>query len=96
MQNIKAFTREERAAALKELGLPAFREKQIYAWICRGARSWDECTDLSKDLRAKLSGTFSWENAEAELVQTSSDGTRKFLIRMPDGERVEAVFMAYE
>ena len=96
MRNIKSFTREERAAALKELGLPAFREKQIYAWICRGARSWDECTDLSKDLRAKLSGTFSWENAEAELVQTSSDGTRKFLIRMPDGERVEAVFMAYE
>ena len=96
MRNIKSFTREERAAALKELGLPAFREKQIYACICRGARSWDECTDLSKDLRAKLSGTFSWENAEAELVQTSSDGTRKFLIRMPDGERVEAVFMAYE
>ena len=96
MQNIKSFTREERAAALKELGLPAYREKQIFAWICRGAESWDECTDLSKDLRAKLSQQFSWENAEAELVQTSSDGTRKFLLRMPDGQHVEAVFMQYE
>ena len=96
MQNIKSFTREERAKALKELGLPAFREKQIFAWICRGARGWDECTDLSKDLRKTLSERFSWDNAEAELVQTSSDGTRKFLLRMPDGERVEAVFMAYE
>ena len=96
MRNIKAFTREERAKALKELGLPAFREKQIFAWICRGAKSWDECTDLSKDLRRQLAERFSWDNAAAELVQTSSDGTRKFLLRMPDGERVEAVFMAYE
>ena len=95
LQNIKSFTREERAAALKELGLPAFREKQIFGWICRGAKSWDECTDLSRDLRAKLSQLYAWDNAETELVQTSSDGTRKFLIRLPDGERVEAVFMAY-
>lgn len=95
LENIKAFTREERAATLKALGLPAFREKQIFAWISRGAQSWDECTDLSKDLRAKLSQLYAWENAEAELAQTSSDGTRKFLIRLPDGERVEAVFMAY-
>ena len=96
MRNIKAFTREERAKALKELGLPAFREKQIFAWICRGAKNWDECTDLSKDLRRQLAERFSWDNAAAELVQTSFDGTRKFLLRMPDGERVEAVFMAYE
>ena len=96
LENIKAFTREERAAVLKDMGLPAFREKQIFAWICRGAKGWDECTDLSKDLRAKLSQRFSWENAESELVQTSSDGTRKFLIALPGGDRVEAVFMAYE
>ena len=96
MQNIKALTREERVQTLKELGLPAYREKQIFAWICRGAGGWDECTDLSKDLRAELSQRFSWENAEAELVQTSSDGTRKFLIALPDGQKVEAVFMAYE
>ena len=96
MQNIKAFTREERAAEFKKLGLPAFREKQVFAWICRGAEDWDACTDLSKDLRADLSRRFSWENARAELVQTSSDGTRKFLIALPDGNNVEAVFMTYE
>ena len=96
LENIKAFTREERAAILKDMGLPAFREKQIFSWICRGAEGWEACTDLSKDLRAELSRRFSWENAEAELVQTSSDGTRKFLIALPDGNRVEAVFMAYE
>ena len=96
LENIKALTREERAKALKELGLPAFREKQIFAWICRGAENWDACTDLSKDLRAQLAQRFSWENAEAELVQTSSDGTRKFLIGLPDGNKVEAVFMSYE
>ena len=96
MQSIKAMTREERQEALKALGLPAFREKQIVSWICRGAKSWDECTDLSKELRAKLAQHFAWENAEAQLVQTSSDGTRKFLVRLPDGDCVEAVFMRYE
>ncbi len=96
LRNIKSLTREERAAALKELGLPAFREKQIYAWICRGAQGWDACTDLSKDLRARLSEAFSWENASVEAMQVSSDGTRKFLAAFPDGQKVEEVFMAYE
>ncbi len=95
LENIKALTREERADALKNLGLPAFREKQIFSWICRGARSWDECTDLSKDLRAELSQRFSWDSARALQVQTSADGTRKYLIALPDGNTVEAVFMAY-
>ena len=58
------------------MGLPAFREKQIFAWICRGAKGWDECTDLSKDLRAKLSQRFSWEKSAKrldEIVQEISD-----------------------
>ena len=96
LENIKALTREKRASLLKEMGLPAFREKQIFAWICRSAENWDACTDLSKELRASLSQRFSWENARVELAQTSADGTRKFLIALPDGNKVEAVFMTYE
>ena len=96
MMNFKALTRTEREAALKEMGLPAFREKQIFTAITRGARSFDEITTLSKDLRQKLNESYSWENVTVDLEQVSSDGTRKYLLALPDGNKVEAVFMKYE
>ena len=52
-------------------------------------------TDLSASLRAALSERFSFERAKVELVQQSSDGTKKFLLAFPDGQRAEAVFMKY-
>jgi len=52
--NIKSMTLPELQNAMKELGQPAFRAKQVYTWLHRGVRSYDEMTNLSKDLRAKL------------------------------------------
>ena len=52
--NIKSMTLPEMQAALKELGQPAFRAKQVYTWLHKGVRSYDEMTNLSKDLRQKL------------------------------------------
>ena len=94
--NFKALSRQERRDELKKRGQPAFREKQIFGWICRGALSFDEMTDLPKALRAELSGEYSYESVETELVQVSKDGTRKYLLRLTDGNFVEAVFMKYE
>ncbi len=94
--NYKSLTREERAEELKKIGQPAFREKQTFEWICRGALSFDEMTNLSKTLRSQLDESFSFESIRPELVQTSSDGTRKYLLRLTDGNFVEAVFMKYE
>lgn len=96
MTNFKSLTREERKEALKVLGQPAFREKQIFEWICRGAESFDEMTNLSKELRAKLSESYSFESLAPALVQNSADGTKKFLLSLTDGNFVEAVFMKYE
>jgi len=91
--NIKAFTREERAEYLKQLGQPKFREKQIFEWICRGAASAEEMSNLPASLRQQLD----MESAEIELEQLSkSDGTRKFLLRFTDGNTAEAVFMKYD
>ncbi|MCQ2560670.1 MAG: 23S rRNA (adenine(2503)-C(2))-methyltransferase RlmN [Clostridia bacterium] len=95
MENIKNFTREERKEALKALGVPAFREKQIFGWISKGAKSWLDCKNLGAGLIQKLSESFSWENVDVDLVQESTDGTKKFLLSMPDGNKVEAVFMKY-
>ena len=52
--NIKSMTLPEVTAALKELGQPAFRGKQVYTWLHKGVGSYDEMTNLSKSLREQL------------------------------------------
>lgn len=94
--NLKELTREERKNLLLSLGEKPFREKQIFEWICKGAESLDEMTNLSKELREKLAGVCSFESLKVELVQKSKDGTQKFLFKTPDGEFLESVFMQYE
>jgi 23S rRNA (adenine2503-C2)-methyltransferase len=94
--NFKSCSRQERKDILKEMGQPSFREKQVFQWISRGALSFDEMTDLPKDLRSRLFEAYRFESASVELVQRSKDGTRKYLLKMTDGNFVEAVFMKYE
>ena len=94
--NFKSCSRQERKDILKEMGQPSFREKQVFQWISRGALSFDEMSDLSKDLRSRLFEAYRFESTSVELVQQSKDGTRKYLLKMTDGNFVEAVFMKYE
>ncbi len=94
--NFKSCSRQERKDILKEMGQPSFREKQVFQWISRGAVFFDEMTDLPKDLRSRLFEAYRFESASVELVQQSKDGTRKYLLKMTDGNFVEAVFMKYE
>ena len=53
--NIKSMTQAEIAQLLKDMGQPAFRAKQVYTWLHKGVRSYDEMTNLPKSLRDKLS-----------------------------------------
>ena len=92
----KDLTRKERAEALAALGEKPYREKQVFKWICAGAESFAEMSDLPAALREKLAERYTFQRAEVELCQTSADGTSKFLIQFPDGERAETVFMSYE
>ena len=95
MTDFKDLSRKEREEALRSLGQPAFRERQIFSWICRGARSFAEMSDLPALLREKLASSFSFGTITVDRVQSSSDGTRKYLLKLPDGNKVEAVFMKY-
>ena len=56
--DIRSMTLEELTAALKELGEPAFRGKQVFTWLHRGVRSFEEMSDISKSLREKLAGVY--------------------------------------
>ena len=64
--------------ALKAMGEPSFRAKQIYQWLWqKGARSFEEMTNLSKPLREKLHEAFTFHVAKIHTAQHSKDGTIK-------------------
>ena len=96
MTDIKSMLPEEIEAALKELGEPKYRAKQIFQWLSRGVRSFDEMTNLSKPLREKLASEFEIPSLTMLRKQVSKlDGTIKYLWELPDGNAVETVVMRY-
>jgi len=83
---------------LEQLLLPALKEsykvRQIYHWIYqRNAKSFFEITELSKDLRKKLSEEFSIDYPEIEKEMVSKDGSVKFLFKLSDGKKIESVLL---
>ena len=89
------FSPEELKEEIKSIGEPAFRAKQIYGWLTAGV-GFDGMTNLSLKLREKLKETYTEGFAEIVRVQVSSDGTKKYLLKMQDGNLVESVLMRYE
>ena len=91
-QPIEALTSTGIAAAMDALGEPRYRARQVVRWLyARGAASFDEMTDLPVALRERLATRFIVRGAVIEASQTSSDGTRKYLVRFGDGTAVETV-----
>lgn len=81
---------------LLALGEPKFRAGQVYSWLHRGARSFDEMTNLSKALREKLAGQYELNYPTvARCLHSQKDGTIKYLWRLHDGNCVESVLMQY-
>ena len=94
MQEIIGLTKQELSAALAEMGEKPFRAKQVWQWLyVHGARSFEEMTNLSKDLRAKLSENFTLSRPKIVTEQISSDKTHKWLLEFADGQRIETVFI---
>ena len=94
--NLKSMTQSEIGAVLKELGQPAFRAKQVYSWLHKGVRSYDEMTNLPKQLRDTLSEVYPIHPPKVVRRQESAkDGTIKYLWQLQDGNCVETVLMRY-
>lgn len=94
--NLKNLTQPELANILKELGQPAFRAKQVYTWLHKGVRSYDEMTNLPKSLRDQLSENYPINSPKVVRKQESKkDGTIKYLWQLSDGNCVETVLMRY-
>lgn len=97
MTEIKSLTIEELKAALADMGEKPFRAGQIFKWLHGGVESFEEMSNLSKDLRQRLAERFILTVPTVARKQVSKvDGTVKYLWRLRDGDCVESVLMHYE
>ena len=96
MTDIKSMTQEEIIDAVKALGEPSYRGKQIFSWLHRGARSFEEMNNLSKPLRSALAKEYYITAPQVVRKQVSQlDGTIKYLWELSDGNCIETVLMSY-
>ena len=96
--NLVGLTRDQLRDALIEAGTPEKQSKmrvgQIWTWLYHwGLRDFAGMTNLSKDLRQTLTDRFSIEIPEIVTRQISTDGTRKYLVRIAGGHEVEVVYI---
>lgn len=94
---IKAMTMAELQEHLTGLGQQAFRAKQVFKWLHQGVESFDDMTNLSKQMRGLLQDNFLLTKPRIVKKQVSQyDGTIKYLWKLYDGSLIESVLMQYE
>ena len=94
--NLKSMTLPELSAVLKDMGQPGFRAKQVYTWLHKGVREYDEMTNLPQNLRQQLAQAYPiCAPAVVRKQESQKDGTIKYLWRLSDGNCVETVLMRY-
>ncbi|KML17972.1 23S rRNA (adenine(2503)-C(2))-methyltransferase RlmN [Bacillus altitudinis] len=97
MPSIYSFELNEIKEWLKEQGEKPFRATQIFEWLYeKRVTSFDEMSNLSKELREKLKDQFAITTLKTVIKQTSQDGTIKFLFELHDGYTIETVLMRHE
>jgi 23S rRNA (adenine2503-C2)-methyltransferase len=85
---------DELETALETRGVERFHARQLYRWIYgRGVTDFDQMTDLSRTLRARLRGEFAVATPRMASHELSVDGTRKFVLELADRRRIESVFI---
>lgn len=96
MQNIKNFTLMQLRNYAESINQSSFRAEQVFSWLCKGVTSFDQMTNLPKNLQELLSKYFYISAPEVYGRYLSKDGTVKYLWRLRDGELVESVLMEYK
>ena len=96
MKNIKDYNLDELKEELKKIGEKPFRAEQIFKWIYESrVSSFDEMTNLSLELREKLKENYTIKQFNILKKQVASDGTKKYLFDVLDGNAIETVLMEY-
>ena len=93
-KDIRALTKDELRDFFTAKGDKAFRGNQVYEWLWnKGAHTFDDMTNVSKDTRKMLDDNFVINHIEVDHMQKSTDGTIKNAVRLHDGLVVESVLI---
>ena len=96
MTDLKSMTLEEITVALRAMGEPQFRGKQVFTWLHRGITDFDQMINIPKSLREKLQAEYPLTVPTVARKQESKlDGTIKYLWQLSDGNCIETVLMSY-
>ena len=96
MKNIKDYDLDALKQEFIEIGEKPFRAEQVFKWLYESrVTSFDEMTNLSLELREKLKQNYEMHNFNILKKQESSDGTKKYLFDVLDGNAIETVLMSY-
>ena len=96
MKNIKDYNLEDLKQEMLSIGEKPYRAEQIFKWIyIDKVKTFEEMTNLSLDLRKKLEENYTMCNFKIFKKQESSDGTKKYLFDVLDGNAIETVLMEY-
>lgn len=96
-RDIKSMLPEELEECFAEIGEPSYRAGQVFKWLSRGVQSFDEMTDIGKQLRDRLGELFYFTVPKILRKQISCiDGTIKYLWELRDSNAVESVLMSHE
>ena len=96
MKNIYNFSLEELENYFLSINEKKFRATQVFEWLYRNRiNSFDEMTNISKNVISHLKENFELEQLEIVTKQISSDGTTKYLFKLKDGKLIETVLMRH-
>lgn len=97
LTNLFGLDRAQLRAAFAAMGEKPYRADQVMQWIYRRGRdSFDEMSNISKDLRQRLAAHFEIRTPELVTEQVSQDGTRKWVLRLTEGQAIETVYIPEE
>jgi 23S rRNA (adenine2503-C2)-methyltransferase len=92
--DIKELSRDDLILWLKDQDIKSYRANQILKWIyLRQADTFEVMTDIKIEIRNQLSQHFSIHRLEKTRVETSQDGTKKYLFKLSDGKYIESVLI---
>jgi 23S rRNA (adenine2503-C2)-methyltransferase len=96
-RDLVGLSRAELAAEMMKFGAEPFRVRQLWHWIYhRGTTEFSAMTNLAKPFRERLAERYVLGRPHVATAQASQDGTRKWLLRFPDGQEVETVHIPEE
>ncbi len=95
--NLFGLDRAQLRETFAQMGEKPFRADQVMQWIYRrGSDSFDDMTNISKDLRLRMAEHFFIRTPELVTEQVSADGTRKWVLRLDGGNAIETVYIPEE